>query len=258
MKVKNISSTTNHRSVGGGAIPLGFSLGKKKDSSSSSSSSYLMNIKIPSSKTSIRVNIPKLLIPKRFHGGGTTHSHTNNINNNNITTTNHHQTTSFSKSGNLLSTKVGSIFTHVFRSKKKNTTTKNDRDSNTFVSRENSGLLTKKMRSVKLTKKVLLLPSATETVSGRCNRGGANGVVVMAKRDGSGKLVRVSSGVVQSRRKVRLNNNKYEDSEKGRRDSGGVELCKKRILMGGKCKPLNVSGTLQYDNNGVLLPEPLP
>nr|GMD46921.1 hypothetical protein CDL12_18591 [Ipomoea batatas]GMD69386.1 hypothetical protein CDL12_18591 [Ipomoea batatas] len=36
-----------------------------------------------------------------------------------------------------------------------------------------------------------------------------------------------------------------------------IELCKKRILMGEKCKPLNVSGSLHYDQNGVLLPEPL-
>lgn len=36
---------------------------------------------------------------------------------------------------------------------------------------------------------------------------------------------------------------------------GNQELCKKRILMGGKCKPLNVSGVLHYDQNGILLPE---
>ncbi|KAG8363871.1 hypothetical protein BUALT_Bualt19G0067600 [Buddleja alternifolia] len=35
-----------------------------------------------------------------------------------------------------------------------------------------------------------------------------------------------------------------------------VELCKKRILMGIKCRPLNLSGKLQYDKNGILLPEP--
>ncbi|OWM72447.1 hypothetical protein CDL15_Pgr018332 [Punica granatum] len=36
------------------------------------------------------------------------------------------------------------------------------------------------------------------------------------------------------------------------------ELCRKRILMGRKCKPLNSSGSLQYDENGILLPELLP
>ncbi|CAI9768939.1 unnamed protein product [Fraxinus pennsylvanica] len=34
-----------------------------------------------------------------------------------------------------------------------------------------------------------------------------------------------------------------------------VELCKKRILMGEKCRPLNLSGVLHYDTDGVLLPE---
>ncbi|KAF8015965.1 hypothetical protein BT93_H1497 [Corymbia citriodora subsp. variegata] len=41
-------------------------------------------------------------------------------------------------------------------------------------------------------------------------------------------------------------------------EGGEVELCKKRILMGRRCKPLNCSGTLQYDNDGILLPELLP
>ncbi|KAI6692378.1 hypothetical protein NL676_020088 [Syzygium grande] len=41
-------------------------------------------------------------------------------------------------------------------------------------------------------------------------------------------------------------------------EGGEVELCKKRILMGRRCKPLNCSGTLQYDNNGILVPELLP
>ncbi|KAL7003127.1 hypothetical protein U1Q18_004284 [Sarracenia purpurea var. burkii] len=34
-----------------------------------------------------------------------------------------------------------------------------------------------------------------------------------------------------------------------------AELCKKRILMGEKCRPLNLSGKLNYDKNGVLLAE---
>lgn len=34
------------------------------------------------------------------------------------------------------------------------------------------------------------------------------------------------------------------------------ELCKKRILMGERCKPMNKSGVLQYDADGILLPEP--
>lgn len=38
--------------------------------------------------------------------------------------------------------------------------------------------------------------------------------------------------------------------------TGEEELCKKRILMGERCKPVNRSGILHYDGDGVLLPEP--
>ncbi|CAA7030728.1 unnamed protein product [Microthlaspi erraticum] len=37
--------------------------------------------------------------------------------------------------------------------------------------------------------------------------------------------------------------------------SGEEELCKKRILMGERCKPINRSGILQYAGDGILLPE---
>ncbi|XVF05995.1 hypothetical protein REPUB_Repub06bG0009700 [Reevesia pubescens] len=40
--------------------------------------------------------------------------------------------------------------------------------------------------------------------------------------------------------------------------SENLELCKKRILMGGRCRPLNHSGIIQYDKNGVLMPEIIP
>ncbi|CAL0320954.1 unnamed protein product [Lupinus luteus] len=35
----------------------------------------------------------------------------------------------------------------------------------------------------------------------------------------------------------------------------GDELCKKRILMGVRCKPLSSTGTLRYDEDGIFLPE---
>ncbi|KAF2536111.1 hypothetical protein F2Q68_00018815 [Brassica cretica] len=38
--------------------------------------------------------------------------------------------------------------------------------------------------------------------------------------------------------------------------NGDEELCKKRILMGERCKPINRSGVLQYDGDGILVPEP--
>ncbi|XP_012837651.1 PREDICTED: uncharacterized protein LOC105958189 [Erythranthe guttata] len=45
--------------------------------------------------------------------------------------------------------------------------------------------------------------------------------------------------------------------EQGQETNKELELCKKRILMGEKCRPLNRSGALHYDEHGVLLPEDL-
>ncbi|ONI04357.1 hypothetical protein PRUPE_6G317300 [Prunus persica] len=52
-------------------------------------------------------------------------------------------------------------------------------------------------------------------------------------------------------------NSKQEDS-KAMEERGAQELCKKRILMGSKCRPLSLSGTLQYDENGILITEIMP
>ncbi|KAJ8529573.1 hypothetical protein K7X08_036408 [Anisodus acutangulus] len=46
---------------------------------------------------------------------------------------------------------------------------------------------------------------------------------------------------------------KHEDEEE--QEKVELELCKKRILMGGKCRLLSASGSLHYDQNGILLPE---
>ncbi|GAA0166465.1 hypothetical protein LIER_21613 [Lithospermum erythrorhizon] len=40
-------------------------------------------------------------------------------------------------------------------------------------------------------------------------------------------------------------------------EANTMELCKKRIMMGRRCRSLNLSGSLQYDENGILLPEEL-
>ncbi|CAH9087444.1 unnamed protein product [Cuscuta europaea] len=49
-----------------------------------------------------------------------------------------------------------------------------------------------------------------------------------------------------------------EEADDEEEKEEGIELCKKRILMGDRCKPLSISGRLNYDKNGVLLPELLP
>ncbi|KAL9689165.1 hypothetical protein QQ045_033599 [Rhodiola kirilowii] len=40
-----------------------------------------------------------------------------------------------------------------------------------------------------------------------------------------------------------------------KKEQKGFELCKKRILMGEKCKPVNASGKLHYGRDGVILAE---
>ena len=66
-------------------------------------------------------------------------------------------------------------------------------------------------------------------------------------------LVRVPSRGLNGLRKLGrvVSMRKYE----GQEECGSDELCKKRIIMGKKCRPLNVSGSLHYDKNGVLVPE---
>ncbi|KAL3515995.1 hypothetical protein ACH5RR_022897 [Cinchona calisaya] len=78
----------------------------------------------------------------------------------------------------------------------------------------------------------------------------------------AGKLTRIPSRRSCSRKKGRhakfmLNKviQQGEESEKEEEESRGIELCKKKILMGEKCRPLNKSGILQYDENGFLLLE---
>ncbi|KAI3801320.1 hypothetical protein L1987_29424 [Smallanthus sonchifolius] len=64
----------------------------------------------------------------------------------------------------------------------------------------------------------------------------------------AGLLVRVPSrGLKKIGRAVSMRKHEGKEEE--------LELCKKRIIMGKKCRPLNVSGALHYDKNGVLVPE---
>lgn len=219
--------------------------------------SYLISIKIHQPK--IRIKIPKLIVKTmRFNPTETNNKNTS------VDCAESPKTTLFSKPRKLLlsTTKVGSIFTSVFHNKKHQQPQPPEGSSSNNkcldcgnipakYSRENSGSLKKKRSNNaptmagKLTQKVLL-PGSKKRVE-------VEEPMVIGKQESSGKLVRVvSSTVVQTRRnKLRKFNKK--DLEKGK--DGDVELCKKRILMGGKCKPLNISGTLHYDNNGILLPD---
>ncbi|KAJ6305965.1 hypothetical protein OIU78_021321 [Salix suchowensis] len=99
--------------------------------------------------------------------------------------------------------------------------------------------------------------------------GGGMSDTLTERKDSRSNLLRNSSRVLRSRlRKLKMAGSfaktatrqvrgKSEQIREERREEGGEELCKKRILMGEKCKPLNFSGSLHYDEDGILLPEVL-
>ncbi|KAE9618943.1 hypothetical protein Lalb_Chr02g0148001 [Lupinus albus] len=68
--------------------------------------------------------------------------------------------------------------------------------------------------------------------------------------------IRLKLKMVRSvmKRKVTKQSKKKGDKY-GNKERGEEELCKKRILMGVKCKPLSSSGILRYDEDGIFLPE---
>ncbi|KAJ6762620.1 F2P16.13 PROTEIN-RELATED [Salix purpurea] len=74
------------------------------------------------------------------------------------------------------------------------------------------------------------------------------------RQESSGNLLRNPSRVPSTRGKI---GGKPGQAGEESREESGDELCKKRILMGEKCKPLNLSGSLHYDEDGILLPEVL-
>ncbi|KAJ0013462.1 hypothetical protein Pint_19723 [Pistacia integerrima] len=102
-----------------------------------------------------------------------------------------------------------------------------------------------------------------DTTSGGSNNRTA---VVIGRQESSLSLPRVPSRIMTTRQRLKMARSMRKkpvkmgsgetDQEDGERS--GQELCKKRILLGGKCRPLNHSGTLQYDKDGVLLPEIIP
>lgn len=73
------------------------------------------------------------------------------------------------------------------------------------------------------------------------------------RQSSSSNLIGIPTRVLSTHLKLK----KWERVKAGKREECGEELCKKRILMGEKCKPLNISGSLHYDEDGILLPEVL-
>ncbi|KAA8545216.1 hypothetical protein F0562_020000 [Nyssa sinensis] len=84
---------------------------------------------------------------------------------------------------------------------------------------------------------------------------------VIGKQESSSNLTRVPSGRAigcRNIRRVKSTRKKVTKQVEEDSEQEGEELCKKRILMGGRCRTINLSGALHYDENGILLPEAIP
>ncbi|KAJ1383467.1 hypothetical protein SESBI_43391 [Sesbania bispinosa] len=98
----------------------------------------------------------------------------------------------------------------------------------------------------------------------RSNGDGAVTTLGHVKRKASlWRLVRIPSKILVIRLKLKMlrslaKKKVTKQFEEGDGEDKDRELCKKRILMGGRCKPLNSSGTLSYDSDGLFLPEIVP
>ncbi|KAA8536787.1 hypothetical protein F0562_029265 [Nyssa sinensis] len=80
-------------------------------------------------------------------------------------------------------------------------------------------------------------------------RGDSSGNRVIGKQESSSNFSRVASSRQNGCRKIRRAKSvrkKVTKKVNEESEQGDEELCKKRILMGEKCRPLNLSGTLQY------------
>ncbi|KAJ6917866.1 hypothetical protein NC651_012155 [Populus alba x Populus x berolinensis] len=97
--------------------------------------------------------------------------------------------------------------------------------------------------------------------------GGGMSDTLTEGKDSSSNLLRKSSRVLSTRlQKLKMAGSFAKTAmrqiggtsvqvREERREECGEELCKKRILMGEKCNPLSFSGSLHYDEDGILLPE---
>ncbi|XWS40799.1 hypothetical protein CRYUN_Cryun17cG0026500 [Craigia yunnanensis] len=102
--------------------------------------------------------------------------------------------------------------------------------------------------------------STVACVGGKgANTFGTKGIVSLKQAENSNDLPRFRSKTLTSHRKLKTawSMKKMTSVLMGGK-SEKRELCKKRILMGERCRPLNHSGIIQYDENGVLMPEIIP
>ncbi|KAM7474191.1 hypothetical protein LguiB_021434 [Lonicera macranthoides] len=177
----------------------------------------------------------------------------------------------WAKPKTLLPKKVGSILCNVFGRKKSEkgicSATINDVKRPNFWSPSLKEILEMENQEEldnrkKLKEKSILSLSFSDFFrkksSNRSNSDQVGAKLLMGKQENGSKLARNPSGNRKIRRgrsmrkKVVKQSKERENEEVERQED---ELCKKRILKGVKCRPLNLSGDLHYDRNGVLLPE---
>uniref|UniRef100_A0A7N0TGA8 Uncharacterized protein n=1 Tax=Kalanchoe fedtschenkoi TaxID=63787 RepID=A0A7N0TGA8_KALFE len=85
--------------------------------------------------------------------------------------------------------------------------------------------------------------------------------VAAPEKKSTSKFLSVLWKQVAAARKARLlrrisAKGRADDDEAKKKECGGeMELCKRKILMGVKCRPINKSGKLHYGEDGIILPE---
>ncbi|KAM1038687.1 hypothetical protein ACFX13_034068 [Malus domestica] len=188
--------------------------------------SYFVTISIPQPK--IRIKVPKLLLKtmqKRFrYGCNVDNAGGGNEQKQHCAKT---KTTEVRKKpGKVLTTKIRSVFVNAL-----------------------GGMRIKSLDGGNLTKSKTKRNRAVggHGSSGNLNRAPSKLMVTDGRKSSTGR----SLGRMLSREFDEGDDSKQEGREE-------EELCKKRILMGGKCKPLSLSGTLRYDENGILVTEIVP
>ncbi|GMP40059.1 hypothetical protein CsSME_00010651 [Camellia sinensis var. sinensis] len=212
---------------------------------SSSSSSFII-IRISHQKI-IRIKIPKLLSKTIMHKTTITSNINGNVNQTNGADEDNNNKTkkrSWPKPRNLLPKKVSFMACNIFCGNKKPPSPPSLplQDGNELEignKMEERGVEPKISGSVKNTSS----SCSSKKVSSSSKFIRDSNIMIRKARSGGGE-----------RKKV-IKKRDEEEKNGEREEEEAEELCKKRILMGEKCRPLNLSGALHYDKNGVLLPE---
>ncbi|KAI8028360.1 hypothetical protein LOK49_LG02G02280 [Camellia lanceoleosa] len=219
-----------------------------------SSSSFII-IRI-SHQEIIRIKIPKLLSKTIMHKTTITSNINGNVNQtngadeDNNNNNNKTKKRSWPKPRNLLPKKVSFMACNIFCGNKKPPSLPlQDGNELEIGNKNNNGLtLTECMEERGVEPEI---SGSVKNTSSSCSS---------KKVSSSSKFIWVSNRMIRKARsgggeRKKVIKKRDEEEKNGEKEEEAEELCKKRILMGEKCRPLNLSGALHYDKNGVLLPE---